>query len=95
MLSGKIATNYEPYNEIGAEILNERAKKVFQNKVLADKFKLMEIDRQIEKEEEASQDNIFPESKANKFIEFGKAAKENSANFHWDKIIQKYIKILN
>ena len=31
----------------------------------------------------------------NKFIEFGKAAKENSANFHWDKIIQKYIKILN
>ena len=31
----------------------------------------------------------------NKFIKFGKAAKENSANFHWDKIIQKYIKILN
>ena len=31
----------------------------------------------------------------NKFIEFGKAAKENSANFHWDSVIQKYIKILN
>ena len=31
----------------------------------------------------------------NKFIEFGKAAKENSANFDWDKIIQKYLKILN
>ena len=31
----------------------------------------------------------------NKFIEFGKEAKENSFNFHWDKIIQKYIKILN
>jgi len=31
----------------------------------------------------------------NKFIEFGKAAKENSNNFHWDKVIQKYIKILN
>ena len=31
----------------------------------------------------------------NKFLEFGKAAKENSANFDWDKIIQKYLKILN
>ena len=31
----------------------------------------------------------------NKFIEFGKAAKENSINFHWDKVIQKYLKILN
>ena len=31
----------------------------------------------------------------NKFIEFGKAAKENSNNFHWDNVIQKYIKILN
>jgi exodeoxyribonuclease-1 len=71
LLSGKIATNYEPYNELGAEILNERAKKVYQNKSLADKFKHMEIDRQIEKEDEASQDNIFPESKANMFTKFG------------------------
>ena len=31
----------------------------------------------------------------NKFIEFCKAAKENSINFHWDKVIQKYLKILN
>ena len=71
LLSGKIATNYEPYSELGAEILNERAKKVFKNKSLADKFKHMEIDRQIEKEDEASQDNIFPESKANMFTKFG------------------------
>ena len=71
LLSGKIAINYEPYNELGAEILNERANKVFKNKSLADKFKHMEIDRQIEKEDEASQDNIFPESKANMFTKFG------------------------
>ena len=71
LLSGKLAINYEPYNELGAEILNERAKKVYKNKVLADKFKHMEIDRQIEKEDESSQDNIFPESKANFFTKFG------------------------
>ena len=71
LLSGKLAINYEPYNELGAEILNERAKKVYKNKVLADKFKHMEIDRQIEKEDESSQDNIFPESKANLFTKFG------------------------
>ena len=28
------------------------------------------------------------------YKEFGKAAKENSFNFHWDKIIQEYKKIL-
>ena len=33
----------------------------------------MEIDRQIEKEEESSQDNIFPESKANLFTKFGQS----------------------
>ena len=71
LLSGKIAINYKPYSELGAEILNERAKKVFKNKSLADKFKHMEIDRQIEKEDETSQDNIFPESKANMFTKFG------------------------
>ena len=31
----------------------------------------------------------------NKFISFGKNAKENSINFNWEKIIQKYLKILN
>ena len=39
--------------------------------------------------------NILRLVKKNKFIEFGKAAKENSTNFHWDNVIQKYIKILN
>ena len=71
LLSGKVATNFEPYNEIGSDVLNERAKMVFNNKSLAEKFKHMEIDRQLEKEDESSQDNIFPESKANKFSEFG------------------------
>tara|TARA_Y100001970_G_C14247195_1_gene869127 strand:- start:185 stop:1714 length:1530 start_codon:yes stop_codon:yes gene_type:complete len=70
LLPGKLAVNYEPYNEIGSDILNERAKIVFKNKSLADKFKHMEIDRQLEKQDESSQDNIFPESKANKFMEF-------------------------
>ena len=65
---------------LGAEILNERAKKVFKNKSLADKFKHMEIDRQLEKEEEASQDNIFPESRANLFTKFGQA--EELREFH-------------
>ncbi len=80
LLPGKIAINYEPYNEIGAEVLNERAKKVYKNKAIADKFKLMEIDRQIEKEEESSQDNFFPESKANLFTQFGQAT--DIAEFH-------------
>ena len=44
---------------------------VFKNKSLAEKFKHMEIDRQLEKEDHASQDNIFPESKANMFTKFG------------------------
>ena len=30
----------------------------------------------------------------NKFIEFGKNAKENSKNFYWDKIVKKYLKII-
>ncbi len=80
LLSGKLAVNYEPYHELGAEILNERAKKVFKNKSLADKFKHMEVDREIEKADEASQDNIFPESKANLFTKFGQA--ETLREFH-------------
>ena len=40
----------------------------------------MEIDRQIEKEDEASQDNIFPESKANLFTKFGQSTE--LAKFH-------------
>ena len=43
ILPGKIAANYEPYDEIGSDVLNERAKIVFKNKDLADKFKLMEM----------------------------------------------------
>ena len=31
----------------------------------------------------------------NKYLEYGKTARQNSSNFHWDKIIQKYKKILN
>ena len=32
--------------------------------------------------------------KNNKYLEYGKAAKENSNNFRWDQIINKYKKIL-
>ena len=71
LLSSKLATNYEPYNKLGKAVLNERVKMVFKNKSLAEKFKHMEIDRQIEKEDQTSQDNIFPESKANIFTQFG------------------------
>ena len=31
----------------------------------------------------------------NKYLEYGKAAKENSSKFEWNKIIEEYIKILN
>ena len=31
----------------------------------------------------------------NKFLEYGKAAKDNSVKFNWDKIIEEYKKILN
>ena len=31
----------------------------------------------------------------NKYLEYGKAAKENSVKFNWDKIIEDYKKILN
>ena len=30
-----------------------------------------------------------------KYLEYGKIAKENSNKFHWNKIIEKYKKILN
>ena len=39
----------------------------------------------------SSVDTIFKE---NKHLEYGKAAKLNSENFHWDKIIESYKKIL-
>ena len=32
--------------------------------------------------------------KENKYLEYGKEAKNNSVNFHWDKVIEKYKKIL-
>ena len=69
-LDNSNAKNYKPYDEIGSEILNERKKMIYKNKSLADKFRMYEIDRQLEKEEDASQDNIFPESKANAFFNF-------------------------
>ena len=37
--------------------------------------------------------NLMLENK--KYLEYGKAAKENSVKFHWDKIIEEYKKILN
>ena len=80
LLSGKLAVKFEPYNNIGPDILNERVKKIYKNKSLADKFKHMEIDRQLEKEETSSQDNIFPESKANLFSSFGQS--ETIRSFH-------------
>jgi len=91
LLPGKLATNYEPYNEITSDILNERAKMVFKNKSLADKFKHMEIDRQLEKEDESSQDNYFPESKANKFSEFRQ--QEVIKNFHEQKTWEDKYKV--
>ena len=91
LLSGKLATNFEPYNDLGSEILNERAKMVFKNKSLAEKFKHMEIDRQLEKEDESSQDNIFPESKANKFTEFGQ--QDVIQKFHQQKTWEEKYKI--
>ena len=39
----------------------------------------------------SSINNLFKE---NKYLEFGKAAKQNSQNFHWNKIIESYKKIL-
>ena len=39
----------------------------------------------------SSIESIF---KDNKYLEYGKAAKLNSQNFHWDKIIESYKKIL-
>tara|TARA_B100000575_G_scaffold55720_1_gene41872 strand:+ start:549 stop:1631 length:1083 start_codon:yes stop_codon:yes gene_type:complete len=39
----------------------------------------------------SSIDQMF---KDNKFLEYGKKAKENSENFHWSKIIESYKKIL-
>ena len=39
----------------------------------------------------SSIDQIFKE---NKYFEYGKAAKENSSNFNWDKIIESYKRIL-
>ena len=43
----------------------------------------MELDRQLEKEDQTSQDNIFPESKANMFTNFGQS--DVITNFHEKK----------
>ena len=69
-LDNSNAINYKPYDEIGSEVLNERRQIIYKNKSLAEKFKMYELDRQLEKEENLSQDNIFPESKANIFFNF-------------------------
>ena len=37
--------------------------------------------------------NLMLENK--KYLEYGKAAKENSAKFKWDKLIEEYKKILS
>ena len=79
-LDNSKAINFKPYNEIGSDILNERKKIIYKNRSLADKFKMYEIDRQLEKEENASQDNIFPESKANVFFNFKE--QDIFQNFH-------------
>ena len=77
------AINYKPYDEIGSAVLNERKQIIYKNKSLAEKFKMYELDRQLEKEENISQDNVFPESKANAFFNF----REQSIfqNFHLAK----------
>ena len=82
LFSGKLANNYEPYISIGPEVLNERAEKIFKNKNLAEKFQHMDVDREIEKEEESSQDNIFPESRASDFINFIPSDKAILNEFH-------------
>ena len=83
LLSGKLATTFPPYDEIGKDLLNQRVNLVYKNKSLAEKFKHMEIDRQLEKEETASQDNIFPESQASLFSRFGQS--EILQKFHYEK----------
>ncbi len=79
-LDNSNAINYKPYDKIGSEVLNERKKLIYKNKSLAEKFRMYEIDRQIEKEENLSQDNVFPESKANIFFNFKE--KNIIDNFH-------------
>ena len=78
-LSNGLLTIQDVLNQSGKE-LSQHFSELDAQQALADKFKLMEIDRQIEKEEESSQDNIFPESKANLFTQFGQAA--DLAQFH-------------
>jgi len=99
LFSGKIANNYEPYSTIGSDVLNQRAEKIFKNKFLAEKFKHMEIDRQLEKEEEASQDNIFPETKASDFINFTPSEKVIFQQFHqqtsWDEKYKVALQLKN
>ena len=82
LFSGKVANNYEPYKTLGTKILNQRAEKIFKNKSLADKFKHMDVDREIEKSEESSQDNIFPETRAADFINFTPRDKSILNEFH-------------
>ena len=51
LLPGKMAVNYEPYNEIGSEILNERVKKVFKKNKNFHESKLLSLNiRKAQKE---------------------------------------------
>ena len=40
LLPGKMAVNYEPYNKIRSEILNERVKKVFKKEIITPGIRL-------------------------------------------------------
>ena len=90
-LDNSFAVHYKPYDEIGSEVLNKRKKIIFKNENLANKFKMFEIEKRIEKEETTSQDNFFPESKANIFFNF----KEQSIfeKFHQEKEWKEKYKI--
>jgi len=71
IFSAKLAKNYPPYNGISSDELNSRAKKIFKNKSLAEKIKLMHIDKKLEDLD--SKDEAFPETAANKYFEFPKS----------------------
>ena len=76
----KLAKNYPPYNGISSDELNARAKKIFKNKSLAEKIKLMHIDKKLE--ELDSKKEAFPETAANKYFEFPKSDTEIFSQFH-------------
>ena len=40
-------------------------------------------------------DSVIDFFKNDKFIEFGNNAKISSETFHWDKVVKKYLKLIN